>query len=153
GNWRARTRTTIHRAGHDRENCGFPPGSAVGQTIAYCFSRRSAWPCSGLSARAGSPCSPRRGSTCARPAEFANCDGELGRCVAAVAGRFAISSCPAPLLQSKSQIENLKSFRVPVWLFEAPFADVFEKFIHRHEHYAGTFHVQPQIEIEFVVEK
>src|SRR5207249_10482713 len=100
-------------------------------------------PCGGAGKHAHSPCSPRHGSTCARPAESANCDGKPGRCFAAVADRFAISSCPAPLLQSKSQIENLESFRMPVRLFEAPFADVFEKFIHRHEQYAGTFHVQP----------
>src|SRR3954452_13427925 len=53
----------------------------------------------------------------------------------------------------KSQIGNLKSLRVPIRFFEAPFADVFEKFIHRHEHYAGAFHIQSQIEIEFVIEK
>ena len=42
---------------------------------------------------------------------------------------------------------------MPIGFFEAPFAGVFEKFVHWHEHYPRTFHVQPQIEIEFVVKK
>ena len=42
---------------------------------------------------------------------------------------------------------------MPIGFFEAPFAGVFEKFVHRDEHYARTFHVQPQIKIEFVVKK
>jgi len=42
---------------------------------------------------------------------------------------------------------------MPIGFLEAPFAGVFEKFIHRHEHYARPFHIQPQIEVEFVVEK
>jgi 2-keto-4-pentenoate hydratase len=47
----------------------------------------------------------------------------------------------------------LKPLRVPIGFLKAPFAGVFEKFIHRQEHYAGPFHIQPQIEVEFVVEK
>ena len=42
---------------------------------------------------------------------------------------------------------------MPIGFFEASFAGVFEKFVHRHEHYARTFHVEPQIKIEFVVKK
>ena len=42
---------------------------------------------------------------------------------------------------------------MPIGFLEAPFAGVFEKFIHRHEHYARPFHIQPQIEVEFVIEK
>ena len=42
---------------------------------------------------------------------------------------------------------------MPIGFFEASFAGVFEKFVHRRKHYARAFHVQPQIEIEFVVKK
>lgn len=42
---------------------------------------------------------------------------------------------------------------MPIRFLEAPFAGVFEKFIHRREHYAGPFHIEPQIEVEFVGEK
>ena len=42
---------------------------------------------------------------------------------------------------------------MPIGFLEAPFAGVFEKFIHRHEHYARPFHIQPQIEVEFIIEK
>src|SRR5262249_52270996 len=48
---------------------------------------------------------------------------------------------------------SLKSFRMPIGFLEAPFAGVFEEFVHRREQYPWAFHVQPQIEIEFVVEK
>ena len=48
---------------------------------------------------------------------------------------------------------ELKSLRVPIGFFQAPFADVFEKFVHRHQHDTGPFHVQSQIEIEFIVQK
>jgi hypothetical protein len=37
--------------------------------------------------------------------------------------------------------------------FETARAGVFKKLIHRREQYAGAFHVQSQIEIQFVVEK
>src|SRR5262249_1246044 len=50
-------------------------------------------------------------------------------------------------------IGNLKSLRVPIRFFQAAFASIFEKFVHRHEQYARAFHVQTQIEIEFVIEK
>src|SRR5207237_10896939 len=43
--------------------------------------------------------------------------------------------------------------RMPIGFLQASFASIFEKFIHRHQQYAGPFHVQPQIEIELVVEK
>ena len=42
---------------------------------------------------------------------------------------------------------------MPIGFFEAPFAGVFEKFIHRQEDYARSFHIQPQIEVEFVIKK
>src|SRR5262245_42426666 len=42
---------------------------------------------------------------------------------------------------------------MPIGFLEAPFAGVFEQFIHRHEHYARPFHIQSQIEGEFVVKK
>src|SRR5690349_14319185 len=42
---------------------------------------------------------------------------------------------------------------MPIWFLEAPFSGVFEKFIHRHEHYTRSFHIEPQIEVEFVIQK
>ena len=42
---------------------------------------------------------------------------------------------------------------MPIGFLQAPFAGVFEKFVHGQEHYAGPFHIQPQIEVEFVIEK
>src|SRR5437867_12599054 len=60
---------------------------------------------------------------------------------------------PRAIAQSRSQIESLKSLRMPIGFLEASFADVFEEFIHRHQHYAGPFHVQPQIELKFIIEK
>src|SRR4029450_8052954 len=42
---------------------------------------------------------------------------------------------------------------MPIGLLKASFAGVFEEFVHRREHYARAFHVQPQIKIEFVVKK
>ena len=42
---------------------------------------------------------------------------------------------------------------MPIGFFETSFAGVFEKFVHRREQYPRAFHVQPQIEIEFVVKK
>src|SRR5262245_2919898 len=42
---------------------------------------------------------------------------------------------------------------MPIGFLEAPFAGVFEQFIHRHEHYARPFHIQSQIEVEFVIKK
>jgi hypothetical protein len=42
---------------------------------------------------------------------------------------------------------------MPIGFLEAPFADVFEKFVHWHQHYTRPFHVQPQIEIEFIIQK
>src|SRR5689334_17389924 len=42
---------------------------------------------------------------------------------------------------------------MPVWLFETPFSGVFEQFIHRHKDYARSFHIEAQIEVEFVIQK
>ena len=42
---------------------------------------------------------------------------------------------------------------MPIGFLEAPFAGVFEKFVHWHQHYTRPFHVQPQIEIEFIIQK
>src|SRR6516165_9689666 len=48
---------------------------------------------------------------------------------------------------------GLKSLRMPIGFLEAPFAGIFEKFIHRREHYARPFHIKSQIEVEFVIKK
>jgi len=42
---------------------------------------------------------------------------------------------------------------MPIGFFEASFDDVFEKFVHRREHYARPFHIQSQIEVQFVIKK
>src|SRR5262245_29792617 len=67
--------------------------------------------------------------------------------------RLPICDFVVPCAIGQSKVANLKSFRIPIGFFEAAVAGVFEKFIHRRKHYAGSFHVQPQIEIEFIVEK
>src|SRR5205085_5495952 len=43
--------------------------------------------------------------------------------------------------------------RMPVRLLQASCPGIFEKLVYRSEQQAGPFHVQPQIEIELVVEK
>ena len=47
----------------------------------------------------------------------------------------------------------LEPLRMPIGFLEAAFAGIFEKFIHRREHYARPFHIQSQIEVEFVIKK
>ena len=42
---------------------------------------------------------------------------------------------------------------MPVRLLQASCPGIFEKLVYRSEQQAGPFHVQPQIEIELVVEK
>ena len=42
---------------------------------------------------------------------------------------------------------------MPIGLLQAPFTGVLEKLIHRCEQHARSLHVQPQIEIELVVQK
>ncbi len=58
-----------------------------------------------------------------------------------------------PSFNRKSAIENLKSLGVPIRFFQASFADIFEKFIHRREQHAGPIRVHPHFEVQFVVEK
>src|SRR4029077_10985255 len=43
--------------------------------------------------------------------------------------------------------------RVPIWLFQAAFGFVFEKFIERSEDEAGSAGVNPNVKIDFVIEK
>src|SRR5919106_2960975 len=48
---------------------------------------------------------------------------------------------------------NLKSLGVPVWFLQASFARIFEKLVNRCEQHARALHVEPQIEVEFVIEE
>src|SRR5437763_13118668 len=41
----------------------------------------------------------------------------------------------------------------PIRLLQAPCAGVFQKFIHWCEQHAGSLHVEPQTEIELIIEK
>jgi len=47
----------------------------------------------------------------------------------------------------------LEPLRVPVWLRDAAFAFVFEKFVHRREDDSGAAGFETDVEIEFVFEK
>jgi hypothetical protein len=58
------------------------------------------------------------------------------------------------LIQSKiGNRKNLKSLRVPVRLLQAPSAGIFEKLVNRREQHARPLHVEPDIEVEFVIEE
>ena len=57
-------------------------------------------------------------------------------------------------VQSIERARPIARFTPPaIGFLKAPFTGVFEKFIHRCEQHAGSLHVQPQIEIELVIEK
>ena len=76
-------------------------------------------------------------------------------------GRLVIAdSCPASAsglfinrLLAIRHKHGLKSLGVPIRFLQAPFAGVFEKLVDRRKQDAGSFHVQPHTEIEFVVQK
>src|SRR6202035_3466693 len=46
---------------------------------------------------------------------------------------------------------SLKSLRMPIRIFQAALAFVFEKFVNRRQQNARPFRVNPHVEVEFVV--
>src|SRR5262249_51771020 len=104
------------------------------------------------------PCGRGRQSTCARQEES---DGSTNPLLPGLRRTYRRSRelvkaavfwfSVAPFLFSS--LQALQNRRAPVRLLQAPRPDVFEKFVHRRKHQTGSLHVQPQTEIEVVVEK
>src|SRR5581483_6678504 len=127
--------------------CGLLRGREGERTIACCFSRTFAWPCSQLSARAQSPCPPRQRSTCAPPEEVETANRRAGEPAKSPSSRLAVSPFRS------SSLLALQHCWAPIRLLQTSGASVFEEFVHRREHHSGSLHVQAHIEIEFVIEK
>src|SRR6202011_3366986 len=67
---------------------------------------------------------------------------------------LSFSSSFSPFgIRHSSFSDSLESLRVPVRLGDAAFAFVFEKFVHRREHDPGAPGFDPDIEVEFILQK